>query len=122
MDFNTFNIDEKDFIDEPILMNEVDLFFSEVEILLTTDNVDVLGNNDFGFDVKRLIWSINATESKIKNELIASIEKYCFTNELMKQWEVSIKFMQGEERDIAVIEIIAEPYEGERTKKSFIFN
>lgn len=122
MDFNTLNIQEKDFKDMPILDNEVDLFFSEVGILLTTDNMDVLGQNDFGFQASNLIWKLNASEQKIKAELIAAIERYCLTHELLESWDVEIKFMQGSERDIALIDISATPVSGEVVNKSFIFN
>lgn len=122
MDFNTLNIQEKDFLDVPILDNEVDLFFNEVGILLTTDSMDVLGQNDFGFQASNLIWKLNASEVKIKAELIAAIEKYCLTHELLESWDVEIKFMQGSERDIALIDIIATPLGSETISKSFIFN
>lgn len=122
MDFNTFNIAEHDYKDEPILTNEVDLFFSEVEILLTTDSMDVLGQNDFGFQASTLIWKLNASEQKIKAELFAAIDKYCLHAEYMETWDIDIKFMQGSERDIALIDVIATPYGGDVSRKSFIFD
>ncbi len=122
MDFNTLNISEKDFKDVPILDNVIDLFFSEVEILLTTDSMDVLGQNDFGFQASKLIWQLNASEQKIKSELIASIERYCRHSEHLESWDVDIKFMQGSERDIALIDITAKPYGSSVLSKSFIFD
>lgn len=122
MDFNTLNITEKDYQDVPILDNLVDLFFNEVEILLTTDNMDVLGRNDFGFKASDIIWKLNASEQQIKSELFSNIEENCFTNEFLESWDVTVKFMQGSERDIALIDIIAKPFEGSETTKSFIFD
>ncbi len=122
MDFNTLNINEKDFIDQPILDNTIDLFFSEVEILLTTDNTDVLGNNDFGFQASKLIWEMNSSEQKIIAELREAISKNCFSNEFLASWDVDILFMQGNEKDIAVINITATPFGGTTSNKSFIFN
>lgn len=122
MDFNTLNFSEKDFQDTPILESLVDLFFNEVEILLTTDTMDVMGRNDFGFRASDIIWKLRASEQQIKSELYSNIELNCFTNEFLESWDVDVKFMQGSGRDIALIDITAKPFEGSEGKKSFIFD
>lgn len=122
MDFNTLNFSENDYQDTPILENTVDLFFNEVEILLTTETMDVLGRNDFGFKASDIIWKLNASEQQIKNELYANIEETCFSNEFLESWSVDVRFMQGSDRDIALIDIIAKPFDGGEGKKSFIFD
>ena len=122
MDFNVLHKSEKGFNDTPILMNEIDLFFSEVEILLTTDTTDVMGKNDFGFNATDLIWKLGSNESVIKGDLRNRIEEFCISNEFLKFWDVEIKFFQGNDKDVAFIDIIAVPYDGESSKKSYIFN
>ncbi|BAX25562.1 hypothetical protein BPT24_244 [Tenacibaculum phage pT24] len=107
---------------QPILTSIIDLFFSEVELLLTTKPMDVLGNNDFGFDAEGLIWRLNANEAQIKSELKNAISKYCFTNEELQAWDVGVRFMQGNERDIALIDILAKPYDGDAREKTFLFD
>lgn len=122
MDFNTLNIGERDYTEQPILENPIDLFFNECEILLTTDNMDVLGRNDFGFKSSDVIWKTKSSEQQIQNEIVNQIQQNCFANEYLESWDVVVKFMQGSGKDIALIDIIAKPMEGSETRKSFIFN
>lgn len=122
MDYNILNFNEKDYKEQPILLNEVDLFFNECEILLTTDTMDVLGRNDFGFKASDIIWKSNSTEQQVKSELFNNIEKNCFSCEHLESWDVDVKFMQGSQRDIALIDITATPFGGSANKKSFIFD
>lgn len=122
MDFNTLNIGERDYTEQPILINVVDLFFNECEILLTTDNMDVLGRNDFGFKSSDIIWKTNSSEQQIQSEITNEIQRNCFSNEFLEDWKVEVKFMQGSDKDIALIDITAKPVEGSETRKSFIFN
>jgi len=101
-DFNTLNSSETAYNETPVLTNIVDLFFNELEILLTTEQSDVFGQNDFGLDVQRYLWKMHVNEGKLVDVITEAVKKYCFANEYFR-WEVRVQFVAGELRDIAVI-------------------
>lgn len=122
MDFNTFHKTEADYLETPVLTSIIDLFFSEVEILLTTEPTSVLGNNGFGLEVTRMIWKNKLSAEKIRDEIRTSIEQNCFACQHVEDFSVDIKFQQGTERDIALVTIEAKPFDEQAQQKSFVFN
>lgn len=122
MDFNIFNKSEQDFQETPVLTAIVDLFFSEVELVLTTEQTSILGQNDFGIDVTRMVWSNRMSANTIQDEITAALNKYCMTTQYVENFTVDVKFMQGSSRDIALITIEVKPFDEQASQKTYTFD
>ena len=86
-----------------LIKQGIDLFKQEIIFLLDTEPYDVFAS-DFGSTLKHLIWRHNSSESEVKNALHKEITFFC---DMVSRYDftIDVKFMQGQARDICVIEI-----------------
>lgn len=84
--------------------DEVQKLITQIETILFTNKGEVLGDVEFGCSLNDLLYSLNANEFTIKNEITRQISKYC---PLAGKYgvEVDIAFVRGEVRDEAYIDI-----------------
>tara|TARA_R110001592_G_scaffold189945_2_gene435575 strand:+ start:1359 stop:1766 length:408 start_codon:yes stop_codon:yes gene_type:complete len=89
-----------------LLKQGIDLFIQEIVYLLDTDKGDIFAS-DFGSEAKEYIWKQSSSEQTLKQLLEKEINIFCDMSKLYK-FEIDVKFLQGQSRDIAVIDFKVE--------------
>lgn len=96
-----FNITNK-LTDELIINNDLINVLQQIDLLFDTDVDDVLGDSSFGTNYDKYLYTLGISnlslETKILNDL-QKIDLYGFTP------SVSVKIVEGTQRDIAFIDI-----------------
>lgn len=77
----------------------------KVRMILYTKPGEVLGDPTFGINLEEYIFSFNASNKKIKEEVEKQIRKY-IPEALVMDISVSVKFKKGKIKDICYIDII----------------
>ena len=85
--------------------DEVEILLNQIEMLLFTRQGDVLGEEFLGSNIEDLIYSTKASGGLIETAIYNQIQRYCALARTYKT-EVNVRFFEGAERDIAVVDII----------------
>ena len=85
-------------------VSEVEQLLAQIETVLFTRKRDVLGTPGFGCNLEDIVYSLGQNEFQIKNEIQEQFANYV---PLAGKYHVSVsvKFMKGEVRDVAFIDI-----------------
>lgn len=98
MEFVDFNLYEG----APNVNHHIDLLMQQVDMLFSTDVYDVLGDNDYGTNYDRYLYTLSISnaglEQKILNDLY-KLDLFEFTP------TVDVQLVEGTYRDIALIDI-----------------
>lgn len=86
----------------PIIYKDIDLILQQIDMLFDTQPGDVLGDMDYGTQYDRYLYNLKVTndalKSKIENDLL-SIDLLDY------KYNVDVYFLNGTEREIAIIDI-----------------
>ena len=93
--FNATEVQTKD---------EVKQLLTQIETILFTTKGQVLGDAGFGCSLEDYLYTLNANEYTIKNEIEQQIVKYCPLSAKYSV-KVDVSFVRGEVRDEAYIDI-----------------
>jgi hypothetical protein len=81
----------------------VEICIGQLKMMLLTNKGEVLGDTKFGLNLEELIFSLNLSESSIRNELSLFLKTYIpLFGKLGGSYD--LKFYVGTERDIATID------------------
>lgn len=85
--------------------NEIEQLITQIETILFTNKGEVLGDIDFGCSLNDMLYTLNANEYFIKQEINKQIARYC---PLAAKYQIvpTITFVRGEIRDEAYIDIV----------------
>lgn len=84
--------------------DEVRQLLTQIETVLFTTKGQVLGDAGFGCSLEDYLYTLNANEYTIKNEIEQQIIKYCPLSTKYSV-KVDVSFVRGEVRDEAYIDI-----------------
>jgi hypothetical protein len=87
--------------------DDFDVFVQQIEMVLTTNKTEVLGDHTFGGSLEDYIHSFNFNENQLKSEISNLINKYCTLSQKFN-YSVDVKFFKGSIRDIGLIDIIVD--------------
>ena len=87
--------------------DQVSFLILSIENLLFTRKKEVLGFPNMGINLEDMLFSLNANNSDIKSAVAIQIYGYCPLAALYKV-EVDVKFFNGTNRDICVIDIFVD--------------
>lgn len=104
MDFNTKNTIENNYIDSPIIYDDLELFKQELDVLLNSERGEIYCDNKAGSDIEDMLWKFKVSESQLQRNLYNKINSECLMSQFF-DFSISIKFTKGELRDIALIDI-----------------
>lgn len=93
---------------EPRLLeidDDVEVLLNQIEMILFTRQGDVLGDEFFGSNIEDLIYSTRASAGLIETAIYNQIMRYCPLSRTYST-EVNVRFFEGAERDIAVVDIL----------------
>ena len=96
------------FVKDSVEVNDtVIILLQQIEMLLFTRQGEILGAEKAGINIEDLIYTLNANEGSIKNNIVNQIESYC---PLARKHTVNVQvnFYKGTERDIGVIDILVD--------------
>ena len=100
------NEDDPNFKSDIIESNdELDMFKSQIEMVLTTNKTEVLGDYLFGGSFEELIHTFDFNENQIRTEVTRLISGYCTLCQKFS-YDVKVKFYRGSVRDIGLVDII----------------
>lgn len=86
-----------------VLNKDVDYVLQQIDMLFDTNPKEVLGDPDYGTQYDRYLYSLNISNEGIKNSVINDLYKLDLRGFTP---EVEVMFLDGTERDIALIDII----------------
>jgi len=86
-------------------IDELDIFLSQIEMVLATNKTEVLGEPKFGASLEEYIHSFSFNETQLKREVENQIEYYCTLAEKFT-YIVEVTFVKGSQRDIGIIDIL----------------
>lgn len=104
MDFNVRNYLEQVYIDTPEIVDFIDLFVQEIDILFNTDKYEIFGKNDFGIDIEKKLWKTNIRADLLASDIEQAIINHCESQQFF-DFTVDVKMIRGISRDIGVVEI-----------------
>lgn len=85
-------------------VSEVEQLLAQIETVLFTRKRDVLGSPGFGCNLEDIVYSLGQNEFQIKNEIQGQLANFVPLASKYKT-KVSVKFMRGEVRDVAFVDI-----------------
>jgi len=85
-------------------VSEIEQLLAQIETVLFTRKRDVLGTPGFGCNLEDIVYSLGQNEFQIKNEIQGQLANFVPLSAKYKT-TVSVKFIKGEVRDMAFIDI-----------------
>ncbi len=121
-DFNIRYYTEADFVDSPIVNDPLKLFIQELDVLFSTDEYTVLGNEDVGLSLERYLGKFSLSGDTIKALVIKKIKANCYMHEYFT-WDVVISFKAALITDIMMVDVFIKNQFGTADLKrlSFIY-
>ena len=98
IDFNLFS----DLSDKPILNTEVDYVVQQTDLLFNTDTESVIGDLTYGTNYDRYIYGVGVSNTALESKILGDLRRLD-----LGQYDpsVSVSFIEGTIRDIALIDI-----------------
>ena len=105
-DFNIRTPDELQYVDSPIITDELDLLLQELDILFNTDENEVLGNSQMGLGLERYLGKYTINNFQLRTLIINKIQENCFMAEKFNV-DVEVNFVNGRDAsDILFVDVI----------------
>jgi len=92
--------------DEIEIIDDLECFLQQVEMILTTRRGDVLGEPKFGVNLEDFLWNYRVSSSQIENEVRSQIELYCSELTQKIPYQVQVSFIKGEIVDSILVDIL----------------
>jgi len=87
------------------LNNELDCALQEIDMLLNTENTELIGYPSYGTEFETFLWTLTPTTLEIENYIKEKIETSTF---YAKQFELHVNavYLDGEYRSVYYVRII----------------
>lgn len=92
-------------LDSRVLIDdEFDLAIQEIDLVLNTNNTELIGDVDYGVNLETFLWTLSPTTSDLNNYITSKIKAYC---PLSNKYQVNVntQYYKGSYRSIYVITI-----------------
>ena len=86
------------------LDNEVDCALQEIDMLLNTENTQLIGYPQYGTEFESFLWTLTPTTSEIEKYIREKIDTLTYYASKMEYY-VNATFLQGDYRSIYLIKI-----------------
>lgn len=86
------------------LGDEVDFGLQELDILLNTENTELIGNHQYGCNFYQFLWQLNPSVESIKTYIIEKINTTMYLSKF--NTEVDVNIVNGTLRDIYYVRVI----------------
>lgn len=88
--------------DAPLLIHDIDLVIQEIDMLFSTSEGEVLGDETYGSNFESLLWDMNASDAYIEEYVYGQLAK---VNMHGYAPSVKVSTYQGTMNDIILIQI-----------------
>ena len=96
-----FNVSNK-LSDELIISNDLMLVLQQIDLLFNTDVNDVLGDDSFGTNYDRYLYTLGMSNAALENKIMYDLNKLQLFG---FKPSVNVSIVEGTQRDIAFIDI-----------------
>jgi hypothetical protein len=96
-----FNISNK-LTDDLIINNDLLFVLQQIDLLFDTDINDVLGDSSFGTNYDKYLYTLGVSNISLETKIISDLNKLDLCG---FKPEVTVKIIEGTQRDIAFIDI-----------------
>lgn len=96
-----FNVSTK-FSTDFVINNDLLFVLQQIDLLFNTDIDDVLGDSTFGTNYDKYLYTLGVSNIALEHKVISDLQKLNLCGFVP---EVSVKIVEGTQRDIAFIDI-----------------
>ena len=92
-------------IDSRVFLNDkLDCALQEIDLLLNTNNTELIGDINFGVELESFLWTLTPTTAELQKYISEKIDRYTY---YCKQYNVGVDvtFLAGEYRSIYLVQI-----------------
>jgi hypothetical protein len=88
------------------VVDDLEIFLQQIEMLLTTPKRSLLGDPDFGINLESYLWNFGIGSSPVKQEIYNQILKYVdYSSYESIPFDIAISFLKGEIYDTMIVDI-----------------
>lgn len=102
--------------DGTILYQDIDLLMEQLDMLLSTNKCDVLGDENYGQDFEKFLYEMHQSNASIQKYIYDTIDYNIDRRGIPMQ--VNVDLLPGSERDIILVGITFE-YNGSAVTRTF---
>ena len=105
MDINLAYQNSIGFVATPLIFSNIDKFIQEIDLALSLGKYEIFGRNRLNDStIESIMWGTSVSEQELKNFIENKLRKECY---LYNEFNVTIEsyFMQGEQRDMCVVDM-----------------
>lgn len=85
--------------------SETEMVVNKIEMILSTNKGDFIGDPDFGANLSHYLWSTRTSADRIRQLVQSQVNKYC--PELNStDYSLKVSIMEGELRDILLVDFV----------------
>jgi len=89
------------------VMENLDIFLQQLEMILTTSKGRILGDPNFGANLEIYLWDTKVSSSAIKQEILSQISTYIDSGLVNSiSYDIEVSFIKGDIWDSVVVDII----------------
>ena len=97
--------------DDIILTKEIDCALQELDLLLSTENTELLGDTSYGVNMEQFLWEMTPSENEVRTYLYSKLNSTYYVAKYLKNIEV--KWMDGTYRGMYYVTITLNNPEGD---------
>lgn len=86
-----------------VLTRDIDYVLQQIDMLFDTDPNEVLGDISYGTRYDKYLYNLNASNEAIRSKVMSDLNGLDMKG---FSFDVDVKFLEGTQRDIALIDII----------------
>lgn len=106
------SLDGRVFLDD-----EIDCAIQEIDMLLNTENTQLIGYPEYGTEFQTFLWTLTPTTMEIENYIKDKISTTLFASKM--DVGVKAKFIQGDYTSVYYIKIIIVDKKGNTRKREY---
>jgi hypothetical protein len=89
------------------VIENVEIFLQQVEMILTTPKGTILGTPGLGIGLESYLWDLNISSSSIKQDILEQINEYIsYETTIGIDYDIEVSFLKGEIWDTMIIDIL----------------
>lgn len=102
-----------------LITDELDEAIQELDLLLNTENTELIGHTEFGVSLDQFLWTLTPMTSALKEYLKNKLATLYYLNKF--NYELDVEFLQGEYRSIYHVKIYIYIDKDRTIKKEYEF-
>ena len=102
-----------------IIQDELDEAIQELDLLLNTENTELIGDTNFGVSLDQFLWTLTPTTKAFEQYIKEKLSTLYYLNKF--EYSVNVDFLEGEYRSIYHLKIYIFLDENRKIKKEYEF-